>query len=221
MGWKVWLWVVLVVLTTCGEDPNKKRNAVQSKLAENLILETLDDQSRFEAKITHSPLGLAAFNGRLSMVRFGEPYMDAVSDTARKIDIKSGDSTFNLGLGASNTMQGVSITIYHWHGELGPIPIYNPRQAPRDGSVYAVATYSEIRRDATDKENDADWYTYRTTDGTVSLSVVQPTDDGGIKGSITMSVYLIDPAAPVPATIETLPKIRFEGSFNVRAGRAW
>jgi hypothetical protein len=200
-----------LAMAACGEVEKAKTKAGEAVVQE-LVLQRLDDDSTFTGTVSHSPLKLAKFNGRVSIFSAGRS-----ASLGRKLEIKSGSSTLNLAPDAVNVLQGLSLQVYRWNGEKS-MPIVNPKEPPADGP-FAVVAYSEILRDNAHTENNRDWFTYHSLDGTLNLSVVDTSDKGGAKGSVGFTVRLIDPNRR-PATLEELPVVKFTGKFNVRHGAA-
>ncbi len=206
------LWGCLVAFAACGEIEDAKTEAREA-IVQEIVLQNLDDNSSFEGTVENSPLGLDVYKGRVSVLSIGDdPYL------GRKIMIKSGSSTLDLSPDSKNNLQGIGIEVYRWDGQQ-KIPIVNPDEAPDDDSAFAVVAYSEVRRDTLKKENNHDWYTYRTTQGFVDFNIVETGDDGGVKGSIEFDVLLLDPNHQ-PETLEELPNVSFKGKFNVRKSSA-
>jgi hypothetical protein len=206
-------WVALIaglaVLAGCGEAEEQK-SKIQNEFFKQALTSQLDDNNQFKATIVNSPFQLDSFDAKLSILRLGDAHADRHGES-RKIDIKSGDTTLNFGI-AVNYIQGVSIVINRWRGETS-IPIYNPTGIPSDGSAYAIVAYSETRRNIDGTMNE--WYTMVTLGGTVTLSAVDVSSSGGVKGTIEFDVVLVDPAKPLPTSIEGLAVTEFSGSFNV------
>lgn len=218
LGWRISLLfgVLTVGLTACGEAEKAKTKA-QEAVLEEAILNTLDDDSTFTAKIAQSPLKINKYEGKVSVVKFSLPRQDDLGES-RNIDIKSGYSSLNLAPNAINFMQGVAIQVMRWHGE-EEIPIVNPKEVPTDGSAYAIVAYSEIKRDNMNQSGNHDWYTYRTTEGVVRLTTVDPSAKGGVRGTVEFRVLLVEPAK-APQSIDDLPLVHFDGVFNVRPSGA-
>lgn len=203
--------VGIFVLAACGEADKAKTKA-QEAVVQELVATTLDDNSSFTGKVYDSPLALKSYNGKVSVINFSKS-----RTLGQKIEIKSGSSTLDLAPDAVNTLQGVSIQIYRWTDET-EMPVVNPKEPPVEGA-FAVVAYSEIKRDNLNPDGNRDWYTYRSTEGTVKLDVVDTSDNGGVKGSAQFSVILLDPNRP-PVALESLPVVRFTGEFNVRKSSA-
>lgn len=203
--------VAALALGACGEVEKAKTKAGE-KVVQELVLERLDDESTFTGTVKHSPLKLSSFTGRVSIFSAGR-----ATALGTKLEIKSGSSTLNLAPDAVNVLQGVAIQVYRWNGEK-TMPIINPKEPPPEGP-FAVIAYSEVMRDGGNVANNRDWYTYRSTQGTLTLDVVDTKSGGGAKGSVTFTVRLIDPNRRF-ATLEELPVVTFTGKFNVRHGTA-
>lgn len=203
--------VGLLVFAACGEAEKAKTSA-QEAVVQELVASTLDDDSTFTGKVYDSPLALKTFTGKVSVITFAKS-----RTLGQKIEIKSGTSTLDLAPDAVNTLQGVAIQIYRWTDET-EMPVVNPKEPPADGA-FAVVAYSEIKRDNLSPDGNRDWYTYRSTEGTVKLEVVDVGDNGGVKGTVDFSVILLDPNQP-PKVLEELPVVRFVGKFNVRKSEA-
>ena len=201
----------VLLLAACGEVEKAKTKASEAVVQE-VIMQRLDDSSTFTATVANSPLKLSKFSGRVSIFSVGQS-----TNFGRKIEIKSGSSTLNLAPDAINVLQGVSLQIYRWNGEK-TMPVVNPKEPPADGP-FAVVAYSEVLRDNVHPANNRDWYTYLSTEGELTLNVVDTSANGGAKGSVSFTVRLIDPNHR-PATLEELPVVKFTGKFNVRHGTA-
>lgn len=210
-GWPRYAAAALLFMAGCGEAEKAKTKAQESVVNE-LVATTLDDNSSFTGKVAGSPLDLVKYKGKVSVISFGKS-----RGGGKKIEIKSGSSTLNLAPDAVNVLQGVSIQVYRWNGE-AELPVANPKDPPPDGP-FAVVAYSEVKRDNMSTSGNRDWYTYRSTDGTVKLDVVDAGKDGGAKGSVDFWVLMLDPNRP-PKDLESMPVVRFTGKFNVRKSQA-
>ncbi len=202
--------LALMTISACGEV-EKATNKVENAVTES-VLSSFEDKNSFKADLKSSPLGFGKFDARMSGVDFSTKGADG----RRKLDIKGGDTTLNLGLGSTNRLHGIRVTIHNWKGETGEIPILNPKETPDDGSVFAIVAYSEVQRGNTSDSRHQDWFTYRTTGGMIELTAAKAGKDGGVKGSIDFTVLLMDVQQPRPASIDALPEVHFKGTFNIR-----
>lgn len=200
--------MILAVLLSCGGEDNVTRK-VESRITEK-VLSGIEDRNRFTASIAHSPLGLDTFKGRLSVVDFSK------RADSHRIEIQSGDATLNMSGGATNYLQGIRITVHNWRGELQDLAVYNPEDAPSDGRAYAVVAYSEVKR-GPNADDDQNWYTYRTRGGTLTFEAVEPSKKGGVRGSLSFDVLLLDTKGPRPGSVSELPLVQVEAEFNVQA----